>query len=507
MSENPIYDSEPLTEKDEEQQEDLAIQKTDYKDLNSIEKLDLQRDMAISVSSFFHIITTFDTGTIYFYEKGVYRPDAKRRIQALISYLLDKTQSTSCVIEVLQKVEAMTMKERTIFTTDPDEICVENGILNTKTRTLEPHTHLKYHIRKFPINYDKDATCPAIDKFINEIAASAYQQEENAKITQLYEIAGWLLTKGYYPQRAIALIGGGSNGKSSYLNLLKAFIGDTNFASQTLQSLEDDKFAVAELYGKIANLCSDLPSNAQAATGTFKQLTGEDTINGNMKFKQTPIQFKNEAKLIFSANEMPLTSDDTKAFWRRWLFLKFEAEFPEAATKTDPKMINKLVTPQELSGFLNKALDGLDQLREQKQFTATPTIEETREIHRSVSNPIIGFIEEMLEIATEDDFISRKEMHSLYTLYCAHHNLMILRGSITTQVKFTQDFKKLIRKEEYGFTWIKDDSQRSITEGELTTTERGYRCVKKKKTEEKHIEELEEEDMEEEEQKLTGREL
>ena len=498
--------TEPLSIEDA--QDMIKFQVTDYKQLSSIGKLDLQRDIAISIASFFHIITTFDTGTIYFYEKGVYRPDAKKRIHSLISYLLDKTQSTSCVTEVVQKVEGMTMKERTIFTTDPDEICVENGILNTKTRTLEPHTHLKYHIRKFPINYDKDATCPTIDKFINEIAASAFQQEENAKITQLYEIAGWFLTKGYYPQKAIALIGQGQNGKSVMLNLLKAFIGDTNFASQTLQSLEEDKFAVAELYGKIANLCSDLPSNEQTTTGTFKQLTGEDTINGNMKFKQTPIQFKNEAKLIFSANEMPLTSDDRKAFWRRWLFLKFEAEFPEAATKTDPKMIDKLVTPQELSGFLNKALDGLNRLREQKQFTATPTIEETKEIHRSVSNPIIGFIEEMLEIGTEDDFLSRKEMHSIYTLYCAHHDIMILRGTMTTQVKFTQDFKKLIHKEEYGFTWIKDDSQRSITEGEITTTERGYRNVKRKKTEEKHEDELEENiEMDEETQKLTGKEL
>jgi putative DNA primase/helicase len=52
--------------------------------------------------------------------------------------------------------------------------------------------------------------------------------------------------------------GSGDNGKSVFLKLLKMFLGSENVSHASLQELSDDRFAAADMYGKLANICADL---------------------------------------------------------------------------------------------------------------------------------------------------------------------------------------------------------------------------------------------------------
>ena len=70
------------------------------------------------------------------------------------------------------------------------------------------------------------------------------------------------------------LYGEGQNGKSTFINLIKKFLGEKNVSNVPIQKLERDKFAVASLHGKLANLHSDLPKTALREASVFKQLTG-----------------------------------------------------------------------------------------------------------------------------------------------------------------------------------------------------------------------------------------
>src|SRR5208337_5133071 len=99
-------------------------------------------------------------------------------------------------------------------------------------------------------------------------------------------------------------IGDGSNGKSTLINLIKALIGLKNVSSRGLQELEMNRFAKADLYGKLANLYADLPDTALRSVGIFKMLTGGDPITAERKF-QNPFKFISGAKLIFSCNKVP----------------------------------------------------------------------------------------------------------------------------------------------------------------------------------------------------------
>jgi putative DNA primase/helicase len=70
-----------------------------------------------------------------------------------------------------------------------------------------------------------------------------------------------------------------------------------------LHRILENSFAVAELYGKLANIDADLSTDALRNTGTLKKLTGGDLIPAEHKF-QRPFKLVNYTKLIFSANEM-----------------------------------------------------------------------------------------------------------------------------------------------------------------------------------------------------------
>ena len=118
----------------------------------------------------------------------------------------------------------------------------------------------------------------------------------------------------------------GSNGKSVFLALLEALVGKENTSGESLQKLEFDKYRLAKLYGKRVNICSDIPDIKMQKSENFKKLTsGLDLIDGENKY-QDPFTFKNTAKMVFSANDIPEEKKD-KAYYRRWILIRFPNNF------------------------------------------------------------------------------------------------------------------------------------------------------------------------------------
>jgi len=120
-------------------------------------------------------------------------------------------------------------------------------------------------------------------------------------------------------------------------------------------------------------------------TGTFKALTGRDTIEADRKFKNT-VRFVNYAKMVFASNELPPIRTNSDAFWLRWVIINFPNQFlPEKELKENPnaklqdaELINKLTTEKELDGILNWSLGGLDRLEENKDFSTSKTSNEIK---------------------------------------------------------------------------------------------------------------------------------
>ena len=146
-----------------------------------------------------------------------------------------------------------------------------------------------------------------------------------------FQVLAWLMVPNISLQKAILLLGDGSNGKSRYLKAVESFIGKRNAAALSLHWLEKNQFAAARLLGKLANICPDLPTEHLAGTSVFKKIVGGDTIPAERKY-QDSFEFMPFCRLLFSANNPPQSSDGSSGFFRRWLVIPFDRIFSPEAT-------------------------------------------------------------------------------------------------------------------------------------------------------------------------------
>jgi len=370
-----------------------------------------------------HFKTTRDNETLYVFneEKGIYGDWGKVFIKEQMASLLDEGNRARYVADVLHHIHGSTYFDREH---NPlGIIAVDNGYLNVATKELQPYTPDLFITSRLHVKYDPEAKCPKIENFLTEVVS-----EDQIDVIQ--EMFGYCLYKNTPFHKSLMLVGEGSNGKTTLSELLKKLLGANNVNNATLQALCSSRFAVADLYGKLANICNDIPSDALKRTGMFKMLVGGDTINAQKKF-QHPFNFKNYAKLIFSANQIPETQDDTLAFFRRWIIIECNNIF--MGDNCNPHILREIATPEGLSGLLNFALEGLARLLENAGFSTTETMAELRNQYIRRSNSAKAFIEECLEYSSNpENYVTTDEMYANYIEFCENNNLRSMRKRFLT---------------------------------------------------------------------------
>ncbi|MFX0200583.1 MAG: phage/plasmid primase, P4 family [Candidatus Hodarchaeota archaeon] len=393
----------------------------------------------------YHFITLKENETTYIYKDGVYIDEAEEVIVNTIRTVLGEECTTFDRNEVKSMIRDLTLASREIFNNTEHKICVENGVLNLLTKKFENHSPKQYFLTKIPVTYDPDAKCPKIDEFFNQIVAET-------DVQTLYEVPGYCLWDGYEIHKAIMLVGGGENGKSVYLNLVKNTLGPKNVSSISLQKLSQSRFASSALVEKYANIYPDIPSQALSGTGTFKMLTGNDLIGAEYKFGKD-FTFQNRAKLLFSANKIPETEDDTDAYFRRWIILVFPNKFTEhTIPKRDLNLLEKLSTPEELSGFLNKALEALTGLLERGAFHGDKPTAEWRIDYIRKSDPIKAFYLDCLkEVSDREVYIKKSRLYEKFVQYCKESKLppvdnVVFSRKIKKHFELAQDSTAMIPK-------------------------------------------------------------
>jgi len=132
----------------------------------------------------------------------------------------------------------------------------------------------------------------------------------------------------------------------------------------------------------------------------------------------------NYAKLIFSCNKMPrFTNDESVALHRRFIFVKFPNSFPVGDPRRDDKILDKMTTPEELSGVLNWAIIGLKRLQENGAFTYTTDTEAIRETYNRMSDSVKAFCNEELEYNLESE-ASKDDLFNFYQMFCTKNQLL-----------------------------------------------------------------------------------
>jgi putative DNA primase/helicase len=217
------------------------------------------------------------------------------------------------------------------------------------------------------------------------------------------------------------LTGGGENGKSVFIDLVTAILGQENVSHVALQDLEENRFRAAELFGKLGNFFADLDSRTMRSSSMFKTLVTGDPITAERKFGQ-PFTFRNYARLIFSCNKIPESRDRTHAFYRRWLVIPFDNTF--TGKEADKGLRTKLY--QELPGILNRALDGLERLHTHQAFTVPPAVQNALDAYKRENNTVASFAAESLK-ENPLGHITKKWLYQQYRGWCQLQKLHAVR--------------------------------------------------------------------------------
>jgi len=406
----------------EEEKPKLNIYEEDGKFQPSLLAEDILNDI--------HAVTVTDNSTIYYYNSGIYHrdPDENRVKERMRKKIPNITKHE--LNEAIEYIKNKTLVTRDVFDKEPYLIWLKNGIYNLQTNELERFDPKKISTNQIPVIFDSQAKCPKIMAFLKDLV-----KEEDVSVLQ--EMVGYCLYKKYPIARAFMFVGGGKNGKSTFLNLLVRFLGVENIATPSLHALIYDRFAKVELYNKLANIHADLSASKLKHTGNFKMLTGGDWINAERKFKH-PFKFKNYAKLIYSANELPYSEDTTDAFFRRWIIVEFPYIFDDDGTngykKKDPNIINKITTEEEMSGFFNWAIEGLKRVLKHGKFTRTKTTDHIKEEWLVQTDPLKVFVEKRVR-EIEGIYITKEDFYEEYLKFCEKNNApMVEKGIITRQL-------------------------------------------------------------------------
>ncbi len=215
------------------------------------------------------------------------------------------------------------------------------------------------------------------------------------------------------------LVGGANAGKTSFINLLQDILGADNFSAVTIDELfnSQNRFAVSNLYHKLANMTSETAYRIVDDVNKLKRLLGEDPITADVKIEK-PITFVSYAKLIMATNKLPIVKDKVdKAFWDRWMIIEFPNEFPK-----NRDWYKETFTKEEIEGIITVAIVALMRVKQNGRFDFEQTPEEVRDIWLSDIDTVYGFIRtEVKEGKLKLDpqlWIGRKELYKMYKEYC-----------------------------------------------------------------------------------------
>lgn len=288
-----------------------------------------------------------------------------------------------------------------------------------------------------PVNYDPKAKCTAINEFFN----STLTRREN-DVTRMYELFGYLLWKDQFMKTIFAFIGETNTGKSITGNLIVHFVGSDNVTSLSLKAIMEDKFDKLKLSRVMVNLSGELSSAFIRDTTVIKELTGNDPISARVMHSQEDFKFFPTLKFIFLMNKLPGTFEDDDAYFERNEIFEFLKQVKKGEDM-DQDLIEKLTTPEELSGLLNMAIVGLKNLKKNGKFTGSLTTGQKKLLYQSKADPFTVFTNRIEISLIDTDFETKSEIWNKFVDFCK-----VLRVVPGTQNKFYRRFKAWARENE-----------------------------------------------------------
>lgn len=345
------------------------------------------------------------------YQDGIYINGYKHIEQTMIDMIpnLKKTQRR----EVLDYMELIAEE---VTPSDARYIAFKNGIYDLVTDTLLPYSPEYVITNRIPWDYIPDAQSELAERTLNKLAC-----DDPSIVALLQECIGYCFYRRNELGKAFILTGDKSNGKSTFLDVIKYMLGDENISALDLKEL-GDRFSTSMMFGKLANLGDDIGDDFLSGTqvSTFKKIVTGNRIKAERK-GQDPFEFNPYIKMLFSANDIPRMKDKTGAVLRRLVIIPFNATFTVNDPDFDPYIKYKLVEQGSIEYLIRVGIEGLRRVIQQNHFTQSERVDREIKEYEEENNPIAGFIEDQGLDMIENQLTA--DVYKRYQVFCADNSL------------------------------------------------------------------------------------
>jgi len=291
----------------------------------------------------------------------------------------------------------------------PGSIAVnfKNGTLrfDGQKETMTEHDHADGFTYVLPFNFDPNAKSPLFDGYLARVLPDLECR------TVLLEFLGWSFLPGLKLEKMLVLHGSGHNGKSVLFDVTKALFGEANISSLSLSSLRAPE-SRHPLLGKLLNYGSELGGNVSpdilklASSGEpmeFRKLYGDIFTSSNY------------ARLAFNTNTLPIETEITEGYFRRFQIIPFEESISQE--EKDPDLAHKLIE-NELAGVMNRVLEGMRRVRIQRKFSPCQKSDECLQTYQLESDSVAQFLDDENWKSDPVERVAKGEFYRFYTDYC-----------------------------------------------------------------------------------------
>ena len=302
-----------------------------------------------------------------------------------------------------------------VQTADANLIAFNNCIYDISTGERREFSPDIVITNRIPWDYDENAYSELADKTLDKLACS-----DPTIRALLEECIGYCFYRRNELSKSFILTGEKSNGKSTFLDIVKNVLGVENVSALDLSEL-DERFSVATMSGKLANIGDDISDEflQGRVVATFKKIVSGNEVKAEIKNDPNIFFMKPTVKLLFSANDIPRMKDKTGAVLRRLVIVPFNARFSKDDPDYDPYITWKLRDETVMKYIIRIGIEGLRRVLENNAFTESVKVKQELEDYELQNNPILLFLKErpIEEIQNQ----ATKEVHRAYRIFCVEN--------------------------------------------------------------------------------------
>ena len=330
-------------------------------------------------------------------DEGVYKGMNFSTVRGLVAHLIieegfEVRLNETLVKNILLKYRAIYVERGVTldsFMTPDNMFPMKNGWFNLDTQELVPHSPERKTLFKSAIAYDKSATCPLWDKFLDEDLQMAKDQ-----VRVIDQFSGYLLTPRIDQHKCLFFDGRTGAGKSTIPLIWRKILGDLS-TQASLTSLEGGEVRFMGDVFTHRHFCFFDEANPRTKhiNEYFQNLISNETIKVERKGIQEKPQVRNMLKIVVALNEMP--DHMPPGMKRRYTHIKFNRSFTEEGT-ADPRFAEKVIEG-ELSGVFNRMVRGLKDFEKMGGFTMIEGEEDRRREYDLTSDDFSAFLADNFE--------------------------------------------------------------------------------------------------------------